>query len=138
MAKLKPVRNPAEGVPRRGNRVGNKKPVAKEHPRATYLFTVRVQGYPVPVFLTLDFSDPEITGEYVQVLDEIYISGDPNMSRERRADTTLHEVLHAVSHIALAPKDRLNERQVNTLATVLMETFRRSPEFTKYILKGVR
>lgn len=110
------------------------KPV--EIKKARYLFTVRISGYPVPVFLTKKFQDPDITGQYVQVLDEIYVIDDKNMSQARYTDTVLHEVLHAVSHIALSAKDRLNERQVNTVATVLADTFRRSPEFREVILNG--
>lgn len=136
MAKQYTVRNPKQRVSGRSRIVSTEIPQSKNYADGTYLFTVVIQGYKVPVFLTKKFEDPDITGAYVQLLDEIYMTDDENLSDERKVDTILHETLHAISHIAMAPKDRLNERQVNTIATVLSDTLRRSPEFKKYITRG--
>lgn len=137
MAKLIPVRNTSKRVSRRSSRLDGKKPIPTEYPGSDYLFTITVSGYPVPVFLTKIFQEPEATGEYVQVLDEIYITADPNLSKQRLGDTMLHESLHAMSYIGLSPKDRLSERQVNSLATIFMETLRRSPEFKELLLDSL-
>lgn len=48
-----------------------------------------------------------------------------------RKDTVLHEVIHAIDH---ATQLDLTERQVYVLAGQLLDTLRRNPEFTKWLV----
>ncbi len=53
------------------------------------------------------------------------------------ADRLLHELLHGVSQIVLAPEDRLTERQVNTLSMVLVDVLAQNYAFRTHFLQQV-
>ncbi len=50
------------------------------------------------------------------------------------ADTLLHEVMHAIWAVSGATATDLNEEYiVSAFTTILLQTLRRNPEFTRYI-----
>lgn len=48
-----------------------------------------------------------------------------------KKDTALHEVLHAIDD---AIQSELNERQVRSVATALLDTLRRNPAFMNWLV----
>jgi len=93
--------------------------------------TITIAGYDIPVFSITEFpDDPLQLGEFDHMTYEIHIrstlpDGIPMV------DTLIHEVIHAICHIALASEDRLAERQVTTLSTILIDTLFRNPKLRK-------
>jgi hypothetical protein len=55
-----------------------------------------------------------------------------NQAPGQLRDTLLHEVLHAVSYELYL---ELEERQVHILANGLLDTLRRNPKFTQFLLE---
>ena len=118
-------------VPNRG-RPARPLPKPQRHPSATAWFTVSVCGYPINIFLVSEFDNPLQLGEYDSDFHEIYLLRHYHTDAEKH-DSLLHEVMHAISRIALTADDRLSERQINTFSTVLHDTLKRNPDFRKQL-----
>jgi hypothetical protein len=125
------VRDGAEVVPAGGDEV-SVGPESKMAKNATYLFDLNVVGYPLKVF-SVPFMNGGTAGIWVNEAHELHLLETLN-GPEQEADVLLHEAIHAISDVAMAPDDRLTERQVNTLSTVLCDSVRRSPSFRDYLL----
>ena len=104
---------------------------SKNIPGAVYQFTVTVSGYPVGVFHAPHLSEADNVGEYDN--QEIHLRSD-TPGGVVYADRLLHEAIHAISSIAMSSEDRLTERQVNALSTVLVDTLPRNPDFRSRFL----
>lgn len=127
----KSVRRPASRVPKR-NRSRPTAPESISYPGATYWFAITLLGYTVKVFRIRAFETDGQVGAYDQETHEIYVK--EGLSEQEDADTLLHEVVHAVSRIALPPDLRLTENQVTILSTVLADTFTRNPKLRENLL----
>lgn len=64
-------------------------------------------------------------GEFQPATMEIYLQRE--LPKDLMGDTLFHEILHVVSTICLPSDQRLEELQVNTLATQLRDTINRNP-----------
>ena len=67
------------------------------------------------------------------VVDELAIEINPASPREHQQDTVLHETMHAIDEeLGL----KLNEHQVEVLATVLFAWLQENPHVSSWLLKG--
>lgn len=126
MARKRRTRNPRRNIRKRSGRVVDT-PKPRAYPTtSSYVTTIVIAGYPVHVFKIPEFPDPLQVGEFEENTQEIYIKQDlPSSVAE--ADTLLHEVLHAINRLALIQEDRMTERQVATISTLLVDTLARNP-----------
>lgn len=104
-------------------------PKPRARKRATYLFTIVVAGYPVHVFRAK--LKNEIACFYTST-HEIFLHTS-TASSAQAIDAVVHELLHAISEIALVEEMRLNEQQVQTLATLLIDVYLRNPVLQAFL-----
>lgn len=129
----KHVRRNSGGGKKR-NRKSSSNPKPKNESSATYSTTYRILSYLVHVF-----RDERVNGTVGQWYNdgkEIYLHGvidDPVAA----TDVLLHEIIHAISDIGLSPEDRLSERQVNLLSSVLVDSLHRNPELLEVVYRGL-
>lgn len=88
-----------------------------------------VLGYKIPCFT----AELGLWGLYETMTRKLYLHHTIPGGPLAEADTLLHEVIHAIENVALEGSDRLAERQVNTLATVLIDTLRRNQWLRDYL-----
>lgn len=91
--------------------------------------TINVSGrlYDISVVPTIDED-----GSLGRVLDEtLQIEVLKDQHPLSRKDTVLHEVIHAIDHVTQLD---LTERQVYVLAGQLLDTLRRNPDFTAWLV----
>ena len=74
-------------------------------------------------------------GSAVHTNPVITIAAD--MSADRKADTLLHEVMHAILSVYDLREKTADEHFVSVLTTALLDTLLRNPELVK-CLRGVR
>ncbi len=125
MAKRKHVRSTRRRI-QKGScpHCNSKKCGSVKYPGHTPWITLQIAGHTVPVFV-MDSLPSENLGEYIPEINEIYIKN--HLTKDYAQDTILHEVIHAISTICMPTDDRLDEEQVNTLATQLRDVLRRNP-----------
>lgn len=99
-------------------------------PEAKLLWTLDVLGYQVPVYEAALLG---VWGVFDKETREVFINRKIVGGPLAEADTVLHETLHVIENVALESSDRLAERQVNTLATVLVNTLRQNPPLRQYL-----
>jgi hypothetical protein len=58
----------------------------------------------------------------------------PGQSPVAEADRMWHEFLHAISTIILPPEFRLNEPQVNAIATAQIDLLQRNPSLLAFVV----
>ena len=58
----------------------------------------------------------------------------PGQSPVAEADRVWHEFLHAISTIILPPEARLNETQVNAVATAQIDLLQRNPSLLAFVV----
>lgn len=61
----------------------------------------------------------------------------PAPSGPAEADRMLHEHIHAISSVHLPAEVRLNELQVNTLSTALIDLFARNPHLWDFLSRRI-
>ena len=88
-----------------------------------------VLGYVIPCFT----AELGLWGLFDTIPRRLYLHHTIPGGPIAEADTMLHEVLHAIEQVALEGSDRLAERQVNTIATVLVDTLRRNAWLRDYL-----
>lgn len=122
----------------RGGKIPNSRtrpnPQPKNESSATYSTTYRILSYLVNVFR--DERSNGTVGQWYNDGKEIYLHGvlnDPIAT----TDVLLHEVIHAISDIGFPVEDRLTERQVNLLSSVLVDSLHRNPELLEAVYRGL-
>lgn len=130
MADSNIVQRAGRRLPTRGRKAN---PKSRAYEGADYQFTIAVAGQPVHFFTITKFPDPEQVGEWDDDHHEIYVKS-PAPSAQAEIDRLLHEVVHAISSVAMGPEDRLTERQVNTLGLTLGDTLMRNPKLKEYLI----
>ncbi len=106
----------------------SKHPESRAIKGADYLYTIKILSHPVNMFKVKQCEDPKGVGEWHPTEHEIYTIND-FPSYHAQADREMHEILHAVSTVALPEEARLSELQVNTLSLALVDLFARNPHF---------
>lgn len=111
----------------------SKKPRFKTFRGASHLFTASIAGYEVPVFTRKDEFDGDAVGMWWPGTHELAVVL-PGQSPVAEADRLWHEFLHAISTIILPPDKRLDETQVNAVATAQIDLLQRNPTLAAFIL----
>lgn len=101
----------------------------KEPKETKLLWTLDIVGYQVPVLE----AQINMWGYYDVATRTIYLDKHITGGPIAQADTVLHEVAHAIDHTIMPATDRLAERQISVLSTVLVDTLRRNSEFRQYL-----
>ena len=101
-----------------------------------YLFTTNIASYQVPVFATRGLIKGDAVGYYDEEEQELAVQL-PGPGAAAEADRVLHEHLHALSAILLPPEKRLDENQVNTLSTGLIDTLTRNPDLWAFLVQRI-
>ena len=114
-------------------RSGAPRPRFKTFRGAKHLLTATLAGYKVPVFKRADYFDGEAVGMWWPDTHEIAVML-PGQSPVAEADRLWHEFLHAISTIILPPDHRLNETQVNAVATAQIDLLQRNPSLLAFLL----
>src|SRR5688500_17816271 len=87
-----------------------------------------------PYTITIEERQGDEMGEYQGDLQRISIN--PEQGQDAKADSLLHEVLHACFYIAGFRKDfpePKEERLVSALSSLLLDSLRRNPELVTYL-----
>lgn len=103
----------------------------KNETTATYVATYSILSYPINLFQSNRLGT--LVGAWYNSDREIYLAEfltEPAVY----LDALLHELIHAISDIGLAPDDRLTERQVNLVASVLADTLGRNPQLVQRLV----
>jgi hypothetical protein len=122
------VRHPVRKVRSRTTR-----PRLKTFRGAKHLLTASVAGYTVPVFTRRDPFDGDAVGMWSSETHEIAVQL-PGPSPVAEADRLWHEMLHAISTIILPPEHRLDETQVNAIATAQIDVLQRNPSLLAFVV----
>lgn len=94
---------------------------------------VDILGYPITVIESDECRDASAWGLWDPA--NALISVRPGIAIPRMlGDTLLHEVIHAISTLALTGDDRLEENQVSVLSTALVDVLNRNPVLSRRIL----
>lgn len=82
---------------------------------------------------TVERGGNELAGSYDSSTGRIAIK--PGLTPDLTADCLLHEILHAVCEVAGKPlDDETEERAVSALAPTLLDTLRRNPDVTAWLM----
>lgn len=100
---------------------------------AKHLLTATLAGYKIPIFKRADYFDGEAVGMWWPDTHEIAVML-PGQSPVAEADRMWHELLHAISTIILPPDKRLDEMQVNAVATAQMDLLARNPSLLAFVV----
>ena len=114
-------------------RAGVTRPRSKTFRGSKHLLTATLAGYKVPVFRRLDLFDGDAVGMWDPATHEIAVAL-PRPSPIAEVDAVWHEFLHAISTIILPPDHRLNETQVNAVATAQIDLLQRNPSLLAFVL----
>ena len=128
MASGDAVRHPPRKVRPRA-----KRPRCKTFRGSKHLLTATLAGYKVPVFKRRDLFDGDACGMWVEDTHEIGVAL-PGQSPVAEADRMWHEFLHAISTIILPPGKRLDESQVNAIATAQIDLLQRNPSLLAFVV----
>lgn len=120
------------GKPRKV-RPGAPRPRCKTFRGAKHLLTATIAGYKIPVFHRKDLFDGDACGMWDTATHELAVVL-PAPSPVAEADRMWHELLHAISTIILPPDKRLDETQVNAVATAQMDLLARNPTLLAFVV----
>lgn len=109
------------------------RPRCKTFRGAKHLLTATLAGYKIPVFQRKDLFDGDACGMWVPETHEVAIVL-PAPSPVAEADRIWHEFLHAISTIILSVEKRLDENQVNAIATAQMDLLARNPSLLAFVV----
>lgn len=110
-----------------------KRPRFKTFRGAKHLLTATLAGYKIPVFKRKDYFDGDACGFWAEDTHEIGVQL-PGQSPVAEADRLWHEFLHAISSIILPPGKRLDESQVNAIATAQIDLLQRNPSLLAFVV----
>lgn len=85
------------------------------------------------MFKRKDLFDGDASGMWCSDTHEIGVVL-PGQSPVAEADRIWHEFLHAISTIILPPEARLNETQVNAVATAQIDLLQRNPSLLAFVV----
>lgn len=122
------VRHPPRRVSRGGTR-----PRFKAFRGSKHLLTATLAGYKIPVFKRKDYFDGDAEGMWAPDTHEIAVVL-PGQSPVAEADRMWHEFLHAISAIILPLDQKLNETQVNAIATAQIDLLQRNPSLLAFVV----
>lgn len=111
----------------------NKRPRFKTFRGSTHLLTATLAGYKIPVFKRRDLFDGDACGMWWPETHEIGVVL-PGQSPVAEADRLWHEFLHAISTIILPPDKRIDEMQVNAIATAQIDLLQRNPSLLAFVV----
>lgn len=111
----------------------SKRPRFKAFRGSTHLLTATLAGYKIPVFRRRDLLDGDAVGFWSEDTHEVAVVL-PGQSPIAEADRMWHEFLHAISTIILPPGKRLDEMQVNAVATAQIDLLQRNPSLLAFVV----
>jgi len=110
-----------------------RRPRCKAFRGSTLLLTATLAGYKIPVFKRRDYFDGDTVGMWDADTHEIGVML-PGQSPVAEADRLWHEFLHAISAIILPVELRLDETQVNAIATAQIDLLHRNPSLLAFVV----
>lgn len=110
-----------------------KRPRCKTFRGSKHLLTATLAGYKIPVFKRRDLFDGDACGMWVDETHEIAVVL-PGQSPVAEVDRLWHEFLHAINTIILPAGKRLDETQVNAIATAQIDLLQRNPSLLAFVV----